>query len=76
MLGQCPGSANIRTPTLTIKQCPECGHEVEVFSSDLKVACDHCGFVIYNDLSGCIQWCKHARQCLGEERYDQLVQGK
>ena len=48
MYGQCPGSANIRTPTLSIKKCPECGREVEIFSSDIRVACDNCGFVIYN----------------------------
>lgn len=73
MYGQCPGSANIRTPTLSIKKCPECGREVEIFSSDIRVACDNCGFVIYNDISGCIQWCKHAKDCLGEKRYNEIV---
>lgn len=73
MYDQCPGSANIRTPTLSIKKCPECGREVEIFSSDIRVACDNCGFVIYNDISGCIQWCKHAKDCLGEKRYNEIV---
>lgn len=76
MFGQCPGSANIRTPTLSIKKCPECGHDIEMFSTDLKVACDHCGFVIYNDISSCVQWCKHAKDCLGEEMYRKLVEKK
>jgi len=76
MYGQCPGSANIRTPTLSIKKCPECGHDVEIFCSDVKVACDNCGFVIYYDISGCIQWCKHAKECIGEERYNELVKNR
>lgn len=73
MYDQCPGSANIRTPTLSIKKCPECGREVEIFSSDIRVACDNCGFVIYNDISGCIRWCKHAKDCIGEKRYNEIV---
>lgn len=76
MLDRCPGSANIRTPTLSIKKCPECGCDVELFSSDAKVACDNCGFVVYNDISSCIQWCPHARECLGEEQYRKLVEHK
>ena len=27
MLDHCPGAANLRTPTLTIKKCPQCGEE-------------------------------------------------
>ncbi len=76
MLDRCPGSANLRTPTLSIKKCPECGHDVELFSSDTKVACDNCGFVVYNDIASCVQWCEHAKECLGEEEYKRLVEKK
>ena len=74
MFGSCPGSANLRTPTLSMKKCPECGHEVEVFSSDIKVPCDNCGFMVYNEISGCVRWCKHARECLGEEMYKKITE--
>jgi ribosomal protein S27AE len=73
MFDHCPGSANIRTPTLSIRKCPECGEEVEVFSSDSKVECGRCGFVIYNDITACVQWCKYAKECVGEETYNKLV---
>ncbi len=64
----CPGSAALRgTPTLTIKTCPQCGADVELFSIDKKVACDRCGFVVYNDLQSCIQWCRYAEACVGPE---------
>jgi ribosomal protein S27E len=68
----CPGSAFIRTPTLTIKICPECGEEVEVFSNDFSVECEKCGFTVYNDQQSCIDWCKYARECLGDEVYEKL----
>ena len=74
MLGRCPGSANVRTPTLTVKQCPQCGEEVEVFSNDVSVPCPGCGFVVYNDLLSCVQWCKYAKECVGEELYRKLTE--
>ena len=68
----CPGSAFIRTPTLTIRICPECGTEVEVFSNDKSVDCMGCGFTVYNDQQSCIDWCKYARECFGDEVYERL----
>jgi hypothetical protein len=76
MLDHCPGAANLRTPTLTIRKCPQCGEVVEVFSNDPAVKCSSCGFVVYNDMESCIQWCRHARECLGDEVYGKLVREK
>jgi len=72
MFDKCPGAGNIRTPTLKIKKCPECGGEVEIFSIDFSAKCKGCGFTIYEDLESCIQWCKYAEKCVGEEVYKKL----
>ena len=70
----CPGAANISgTPTLKVKQCPDCGGEIELFSSEIQSACGKCGFVAYNDIMSCIKWCKSARECVGEEKYLELM---
>lgn len=61
------------TPTLDIKICPVCGHEVEVFSIDTSVDCDYCGETVYNDKIDCVQWCKYAKACVGEEDYERLM---
>ena len=61
-----------RTPTLEEKICPQCGAVIEVFSSDTEVACDNCGFVVYNDSLSCVQWCKYARKCVGDELYEKI----
>ena len=74
MFDNCPGLDNIRTPTLKKKKCPECGTEVESFSTDMKVNCSKCGLTIYTDLQSCIDWCKYAEDCLGEELYQKLKQ--
>lgn len=71
----CPGAANIKgTPTLKVKKCPSCGGEVEVFSTDVQVSCPSCGFTVYNDIQSCIRWCAYARDCIGEEMYDALME--
>ena len=37
MLDHCPGAANLRTPTFSIKKCPQCGEDREIFPDDLPV---------------------------------------
>ncbi len=70
----CPGAANIKgTPTLDVKTCPQCGGEIELFSTDFKRTCQKCGFVAYNDTMSCIKWCQYARECVGDEMYEKLM---
>ncbi len=57
------------TPTLEIRTCPQCGAEVEVFSTDASVKCDNCGFEVFNNKVSCVKWCKYARLCMGEDAY-------
>lgn len=75
MLDHCPGTANLRTPTLAIKKCPQCGEEVELFSNDISVKCN-CGFVVYNDIESCVRWCKYAKECVGDEVYNNIMAQK
>ena len=58
-----------RTPTIHEKICPNCGSVIELFSIDTQMPCEKCGFVAYNDNLSCVQWCKHAKECVGEEMY-------
>lgn len=45
---RCPGVENYKTPIIIDKICPNCGADVELFSVDTEMACDNCGFVVYN----------------------------
>ena len=56
------------------KKCPQCGHEIEMFTVDTEAVCEHCGFTIYNDALTCVQWCQYARKCFGDEAYEQLME--
>jgi len=77
MLDKCPGSGDIRTPVPTCKKCPECGEEVEIWSDELKAKCAKCGTTVFReDVSSCIEWCQAAKECLGEEKYNRLMEAK
>ncbi len=65
--------AKPRTPTIIEKTCPNCGRLIEMFSIDTQMQCEHCGFVAYNDTLSCVQWCQYAKECVGEELYNQLM---
>ena len=66
----CQGNKGV---TIMEKVCPQCGHEIEIFSIDTEAVCEHCGFKIYNDTLNCVQWCKYARKCVGDEMYEHLM---
>ncbi|MCD7860130.1 MAG: hypothetical protein LUH51_08275 [Firmicutes bacterium] len=72
MLEGCQGKP--RTPTIIEKICPVCGNLIEMFSIDTQMACEVCGFVAYNDSLSCVQWCKYAKQCVGEEMYAHMME--
>lgn len=72
----CPGASRLKVPTITEKICPVCGSVIELFSTDVSIPCDKCGFIAYNDLQSCIQWCEHAEKCIGTEMYNKLVRNK
>ena len=77
LLDRCPGSGNIRTPIPTLKKCPNCGEEVEIWSDELKTRCTQCGTTVFREaVPSCIEWCHAAKECLGEEKYNKLMKGK
>ena len=84
ILEGCPGAARLKTPTWEEKICPVCGNLIEIFSIDTEVACEHCGFIAYNDALSCAQWCQYAEKCLGlvskdtgpEQRPEKARRGK
>lgn len=70
--GGCQGKP--RTPTIIEKVCPNCGNVIELFSIDTQMPCEHCGFVAYNETLSCVQWCQYAKQCVGEEMYNHMME--
>lgn len=59
MITNCPGSE----VAITIKECPKCGEEVELFTGDSKAKCLNCGHWVPREIASCIDWCPAAEQC-------------
>jgi ribosomal protein S27AE len=55
----CPGS----DIAITIKICPKCGEEVELFTGDSKAKCIKCGTLVRREVASCIDWCPAAKEC-------------
>ncbi|NOZ63799.1 MAG: phosphohydrolase [Caldiserica bacterium] len=73
---KCPGT-DTRFLRVGVHKCPNCGYEVEIFSDEVRVKCPKCKKYVYREeLPSCIDWCKYARQCIGEERWKELMDFK
>jgi len=73
----CPGSKLLRQPKPEMFDCPNCGAEVEIWTDELKGVCPRCKTVVmrYQDQS-CLEWCKLAKNCVGEKAYDNFMQNR
>lgn len=72
MIQKCPGQDDRNIKSETIK-CPDCGYQAEIFSDEIKVKCSKCkGLICRERLPSCVDWCKVARECVGEKKWKEL----
>lgn len=70
---KCPGT-DTRFLRVEVKKCKKCGYAVEIFSDEVRVKCPKCKNMVYReDTPSCIDWCKYAKECIGEERWKELM---
>lgn len=70
----CPGARVIRQPKPEIFSCPYCGTEVEIWSDELKGICSNCKKTVMRSQElSCLEWCKLAQDCVGEETYNKYM---
>ena len=70
MIFGCPGSKIFKAPEPVSVKCELCSAETEIWSDEGSVKCPGCGKTIFrNTGQSCLDWCKHARECVGEEVY-------
>lgn len=62
--------------------CPGCGAEVEFFFDDKVRKCPACGTRVEKSKArflkdfGCAEWCGKAEECIGPEKYYELIEAK
>ncbi|MDO8672408.1 MAG: hypothetical protein Q7O66_13415 [Dehalococcoidia bacterium] len=73
----CPGSTSVRSPLPESIKCLNCDEEVEIWTDELRADCPKCGKTVFREQApSCLDWCKFARQCVGDEAYERLKEGK
>jgi len=74
----CPGAKQLRQPKTEIFECPNCGEEVEIWSDEIKGNCPNCNTTVTRDGMNisCVEWCKYAKDCLGEDLVNQYMENK
>ena len=78
MVDKCPGqNFQDKIPELKYKNCPKCGKEVELWPPGYLAKCTSCGCEVREEsIPSCADWCKYAKECLGEEKYKALIASK
>jgi hypothetical protein len=73
----CPGAKILRQPQPEMFDCPSCGEEVEIWTDEIRRECSNCGRVVFRDgFMSCLEWCKFAQDCIGEEAYDRYQRNR
>lgn len=71
---RCPGN-DMRNITADDVVCPSCHARVELFSDERGRRCPECGARVDRDaVPSCATWCAAAAECLGAERYKELLE--
>ncbi len=77
MFFNCPGAINIKQPSPEFIKCPFCSYELEIFTDEVKARCPNCRkMVVREQKQSCLDWCKHAKDCLGNEEYKSYIENK
>lgn len=70
MILGCPGSQKFKHPYPENINCPFCREELEIWSDEVKTKCTKCkNTVMRKPAESCLDWCKYAKDCVGEFVY-------
>lgn len=74
----CPGSKKFKRPEPENIKCPACGQETEIWTDEIQITCPNCHNKILRQQEGasCLDWCKYAKECVGEQSYNQYMNNK
>ncbi len=77
MIFKCPGSQKFSQPQPEFIKCPFCKKELEIWTDEIKVKCPKCRkTVIRLAEQSCLDWCKYAKECVGEKALKKYKKNK
>jgi hypothetical protein len=77
MIFNCPGASKFKQPQPENIRCKYCDDEVEIWSDEVEAKCPSCSRMSSRESGqSCLDWCKFAVECVGEERYNKYKENK
>lgn len=77
MILGCPGAKLFKQPEPQILKCQFCEGEVEIWTDEVRAVCPDCGnSITRKQLQSCLDWCKFAKECVGENLYNKYLSNK
>jgi predicted RNA-binding Zn-ribbon protein involved in translation (DUF1610 family) len=76
MIEGCPGSQKFKKPHPEEIKCHFCGESVEIWTDEFDTNCPKCGKNVSRNTQSCLDWCKAARECVGDEVYNRYMSSK
>jgi predicted RNA-binding Zn-ribbon protein involved in translation (DUF1610 family) len=77
MTFKCPGSQIFSQPKPENIKCPFCGEEIEIWTDEVKAKCPNCKKAVTREQGqSCLDWCKYAKECVGDELYNKYMKNK
>ncbi len=76
MIDGCPGSQKFKQPQPEEIPCPFCGEGVEIWTDEFRAECAKCKKQVLRGGQSCLDWCKAARECVGDEIYNRYMESK
>lgn len=77
MISSCPGSQKFKTPEPENITCPHCGEAVEIWTDEVEAVCQRCKNRVGRPAGqSCLDWCKYAKECVGENVYNNFMKNK
>ena len=76
MIYGCPGSQKFRQPQPENVMCPFCEKEIEIWTDEFRAVCPGCAKVVSRAGQCCLDWCKAAKECVGEQVYKDYEKNK
>lgn len=77
MTFKCPGSQVFSQPQPENIKCPFCDAEAEIWTDEVTAKCPKCKKTVTREQGqGCLDWCRYAKECVGDEVYNKYMKNK
>ncbi len=77
MIFECPGSQKFKHPQPETIKCRFCGEGVEIWTDEFQVTCPNCKKKVTRETGqSCLDWCRYAKECVGEDVYVNYMKNK